>query len=300
LNIKNIFWNNIINIFRNFRRKWSGLFFYNLYSFLSFYRQNSDKIIMIFFFQKSKIQRQRMLIFNFKLFIHLCNSRIISPNISSIILSSPPNMRISFKYFHTRDQSYYLSIGRLHKFSKHEEYRRFGSIFQIVWVLWVLITLLLTTVFEFWDDIFFKIASNEIWYFIRAIVWLVCITQAAVLIFQRKPLIQKKEIYKLWLLTHLIIFIILWSVSSEIWIIIANFYFVLVLLYLLYIGVKYANKRYINLAFLFFIIFLIVKYVDIFDSMLSQSLFLMAWGLFFIIWWYFLEKLRRKVNNFIV
>ncbi len=189
----------------------------------------------------------------------------------------------------------YISLGKFHSFSKYEEYRRFGGIYQVVWILWVLITLLLTTVFEFWSEIFFNADVYSLWTILWVMIWGAALLQWAVILFQQNVLKQKAGLYMFWLLAHTLFFLILSFASPKFGVLLMNFYFVFVLLYLLYAGVMRQSKWFVNIAFVFFVVFLIVKYVDIFSSMLSQSLFLIAWGVFFIVWWYFLERMRRKL-----
>lgn len=76
-----------------------------------------------------------------------------------------------------------------------------------------------------------------------------------------------------------------------------NLLFACFILWFIAIGYELKDKIYINLAFLFFAIFVIARYFDVFWDLLNRSFFFMAGGILLLLGSYLLEKKRRAITQ---
>lgn len=76
-----------------------------------------------------------------------------------------------------------------------------------------------------------------------------------------------------------------------------NFLFIGFVLWFIALGYELREVIYINLAFLFFALFVVARYFDVFWDLLNRSFFFMGGGLILLLGSYILEKKRRTLTR---
>lgn len=76
-----------------------------------------------------------------------------------------------------------------------------------------------------------------------------------------------------------------------------NLIFVSFILWFITIGFELKDKIYINIAFLFFALFIIARYFDVFWDLLNRSFFFMGGGLLLLLGSFILERKRRSITR---
>ncbi len=186
------------------------------------------------------------------------------------------------------------------KIHKSEKFIRFEWIYNIVWLLWLFLSMFLLTFEDFLNSYNYWDIDNRVFYLFLWIIWLWFIMNIYN-VYKNKWFDIKGDS---WYYIHTFIFILLWffyfnndfiKQYNDYILLWTNIYMMIMILFSIYLWTLKHKVHLINIALFFFVVFMLAKYFDWFYEMIDRALFFMIWWILLMIWWWFLEMRRRKI-----
>lgn len=188
------------------------------------------------------------------------------------------------------------------------KYWRFGFIYNVLWIIWIFISMFLITFKDFlftnymYDSIY---TSNTIFSNPMSILWILAILALITKSYTYWNRLFKSIFSELFDIVPALILVAIalnlpYFVSpsdyfENITVLVINLFFIIFIIYSIYIWISDSKTSYINVSIIFLVFFMFAKYFDWFYSMMERSIFFILWWVLLIALWFGLEKLRKRL-----